>query len=1622
MTQKAQTTLEGGSYEIIRKRLLEQAGELRQRLQALNTARKDVFGAIENTLIANERIHTANYCMARDMVALGDHCLFGYNVHIGLRSGIVLQDVFSVYTFQDQSFGEGSLDLIRDEKFVTDFQNLYRYYKDAYFARFSQRGRYLYMVFYLSEKGEDIKAFKWLVTDEGLEYIDNRSDHEVGLPEQYEFRWKVAGRDDQRSGAHPHVSILDRVFVETVGGDLTIKVEDNTDDGKGILEEPVEHRDQTLDDAEFHYADLGNLIALKIRPYQEEPRYFIFNEKIQQALRIDALDRSGVLLPDQQGLIFANGYYLQTGEYKVFDNQPEYLQFKKRVVSPNGEDFLFVFYAPKEGQYCLLHYNVIEQTVATPILCHGFSIFPDGEMAYFKAEDEPTKHHQVQIWQTPFLAGETIPSDHTDTYLFKVGNKDLVKAMAECQEILSLTQKEDSYADLYDDLVRRTTDVLDSYYWIGQADTFRLDEPMAALRETARSAIGEFEKKRRQERETREATERVQTEALNLFEQIKRQTFNSIDLFVSSLADLRRLRGELVGLKERKYVDLELVEQLEEQAGKANERLSNDCVHFLMQEEALSPYAERIEKSSQGLDQLATAREAGEREDTFQEISTELELLTEIVSNLRIDDATQTTHIIDQISGLFTLLNQSKATLKRHKENLQRNEATAEFTAQLKLLDQSTINYLDVADTPEKCDDYLSKIMVQLEELESKFVEIPEFTERLAEKREEIYGALEGRKNRLIEARNNRTASLDSAADRILSGIRKRVQAFKEAEELNSFFAADLMVEKVRDLSRQLTELNDSTKANGVLTRLKTLKEDALRQLRDKQDLFVEGQDLIKLGRHTFTVSTQPLELTVVRRGEQMAFHLTGTNFYDPIEDQSFQNTRPIWDMQLPSENEEVYRGEYLAWELLPLANEGQWPAEDAQALLKLVRAEASKRYEEGYVKGIHDEDAAMILSALRQKSSALGLLHYPSRVRACGCLYWHHFLEDKKRQHLDQQLAHAGQILQVFPKTREFDYLRGELRKALQTINEQWQIFPDFLIPEAAAYLFEERVRRRTSFVCAPEAADLYKSFWQAITSQKAAKTIQEGLKELSEQPLEQYHLARQWVFAFLEAASNTGHQALLDEVSCLVAIEDFTTEHAGEVSARTTLEGLRGDHPLLPKGIYELNYHELTDKMNRFRNETQPLYHQFVTLKRSLTDAFRQEAQLDAFKPRVLSSFVRNQLIDQVYLPIFGDNLAKQIGTAGEQTRTDRMGMLLLISPPGYGKTTLMEYIADRLGLIFVKVNGPAIGHQVTGLAPSDAPTMAAANEMEKLNLAFEMGDNIMLYVDDIQHCHPEFLQKFISLCDAQRKIEGVYKGEAKTYDLRGRRVCVVMAGNPYTESGERFQIPDMLANRADIYNLGDIIGDSKDVFELSYLENALTSNEHLQDLAAGGLENVYALLKAMKQGSMEGIELQGNYGPEAIRDFQAVLEKMMRIRDVVLRVNQEYIRSAATDDAFRTEPAFKLQGSYRNMNKLAEKVVPIMNDRELNTLILAHYEGESQTLTSDAEANFLKLKEMMEVLTPEETTRWEAIRATFVKNKRFFGGDGTDRMAQILAQMDVFNESVLGIRDALLKGRDG
>ena len=122
----------------------------------------------------------------------------------------------------------------------------------------------------------------------------------------------------------------------------------------------------------------------------------------------------------------------------------------------------------------------------------------------------------------------------------------------------------------------------------------------------------------------------------------------------------------------------------------------------------------------------------------------------------------------------------------------------------------------------------------------------------------------------------------------------------------------------------------------------------------------------------------------------------------------------------------------------------------------------------------------------------------------------------------------------------------------------------------------------------------------------------------------------------------------------------------------------------------------------------------------------------------------------------------------------------------------------------------------------------------------------------------------------------------------------------------------------------------------------------------------------------------------------------------------------------DAYRIEPAFKLQGSYRNMNKMAGKVVPLMNPEEVSTLILSHYEGESQTLTSDAEANLLRLKEIAGFLDEQDEKRWKQIKEIFVKNNKFGMLNEGDASGQMLIQLSSFNDHLEEIAKALKGAR--
>ncbi len=1658
--------LDAGTYEVLRARLAEQAAGLARRAEALNARRLEVFGGTELRLLGTERIRTVHNCVPRDIVSVGGLMLFGYNVFIGLKSETTVADVFSVHAFTREHGGDGTGDafrfdepgadalpgLLRDPQFERDFAELYRYYRDTRLLQLRRLGARLLAVFQTGPRTDDIRVLRWQVgTDGAVAYLDSRGERDHTFPPSHDFEWTATTRDDHVPGRHPHISIGDEVFVETVGGNLTVKVENNTEDGEGIYGEPVDEPLQSLADADVLHARVGALILLKIRPYKETTwRHLVFNTRTRGVVRLDGIGQACQRLPEDHGIIFPGGYLLDTGVTRTFDTDVAGLEFERVIRSTNGEDVLYVFHARAEGRTLLLPYNVIRKEVATPIPCHGYSLFDDGTLVVFRAlSEEPGRVHPMQVWQTPYLSDTYAAAQPVGTGpLERVGNAELVRGISDCVSVARMVGEMSPSGPVFEAVIAACARAFDSYHWLGERELGDLRTPLTQVRSTAGQVLDEFEKLQALTDQAAVALDEAAVQVAALVRRARGEMPASTDAWIRQLAALRQAQGRLVGLRELRFVDTARIDRLTDDLAAELAAAGQRAVGFLSRDDAFTGYHADVDRLVADAGSIATVAGAAPVAARMTEQADGLQAVAEVVGTLEIADATVRIGILERVGEVLAGVNRARATLDARRRELLAAEGRAEFAAEFALLGQAVTGALAVADTPERCDEQLGRLLLQLENLESRFAEFDDFLAQLGGKRTDVYEAFSSRKQALLDGRARRADRLVDSAGRILASVHRRVAGLRSLDDVNTYFVSDPMVAKLRVVAGELRALGDQVRAEELEGRVKAARQEAGRALRDRLDLYTDGGETIRLGRHRFAVNTQPIDLTLVPHDGRMAFAVTATDYRSPVGDEAFEATRPFWEQPLVSESAGVYRAEHLAAAILADAEAGVAGAASLDVLHQaavtdgglraIVRRAAETRYDEGYERGVHDSDATLILAALLRLHAGAGLLRYPPAARAAAQLFWRYGTGDAApaRAAWARRAGSLARVRAAFGRPGAVDELCAEFTGGIDAfLRDTGLSRQPGDVALAGEYLFEELSGAPFGFVTGAGARALLDRFHRALggPQSRSAREFTDDLHALGDDLAARHQLAEAWLAAFVTAtddpavgsgAAPAGPTATAVDLPEAVAIELCGADlprHDSSATLTATVDGLLGAHTRITGRRLELRIDEALPRTRRFRCDQVPAYRAYQRQRNRLVAAERERLRLDEYRPGVMSTFVRNRLLDEVYLPLIGDNLARQLGAVGDAKRTDQMGLLLLISPPGYGKTTLMEYVASRLGLVFVKVNGPALGHGVTSVDPAEAPNATARQEVEKISFALELGTNVLLHLDDIQHTSPELLQKFISLCDSQRRMEGVWNGRTRTYDLRGKRFAVCMAGNPYTGTGQRFRIPDMLANRADVWNLGDVLSGRQELFELSYIENALTANPVLAPLSTRDRGDVQLLVRLAKgDETVRPDQLAHPYSSVELDQILSVLRKLLHVQRVVLRTNQAYIASAGQADASRTEPPFRLQGSYRNMNKLAERIVPVMNDDELEVVIDDHYLGEAQTLTSGAEANLLKLAELRGRMTAGQAERWTHVKAAYLRAQAL-GGARDDPMSRAVGAVGLLADRVGAVEAAIGRAAD-
>ena len=729
LSQVDKAVVEGGAYEVIRARLEEQATKLKSNLESLNNARIQEFGQANLEVRGRSRIRTEHNCIARDIVPVGQHLLFGYNVFIGLKKETKVSDVFSLYQLDQADSGielsEQAIEnsFLDEPAFVSEFNELYTYYKEAKLIQLKVQNQTLFAVFQIGRKLDDIRVFQWRINKDGsAKYIDNRGERAIKKVNSHDFEWQAVTREMHVTGSHPHISILDQVFVETINGQLTIKIEDNTEDGLGIYNEAVEDQTQSLGDADIAFAEVGSLILLKIQPYREkEYRYLVYNTRTEKVNRIDAIGLACISLPEDHGIIFPGGYYLQNGEHKSFPDQIDGLNFKRTIRSPNGEDVLYVFYEPESGLSALYSYNVIRKTLQNPIYAHGYSVFDDGTMVVFNAEDEPTRVHPMQIWETPFFSEEHAAKQPTnDSFFSRIGNKELVRGISDFTSITKAATSTSPSRNLYEDLIKTCRTVFDSYHWLKEPEVNGLGDDLSAIRETAELVIDEFDKVTQIRAQASTALKEAEQQQSEILKSINISSWKLPEEFIGCLGQLRKQRGHLITLKDQRYIDLERISELDDALAEQFDSVSQATVAFLSSEKSLSPYLDKIAELEASLTETTIVVEITPITEALEKLGLDLDVLTEMLNGLKVEDATVRTKILDDISEIYAKLNQVKAQAKQHRKQLGSGEASAEFAAQFRLFSQSITSALSMADTPDKADEQLARLLIQLEELESK--------------------------------------------------------------------------------------------------------------------------------------------------------------------------------------------------------------------------------------------------------------------------------------------------------------------------------------------------------------------------------------------------------------------------------------------------------------------------------------------------------------------------------------------------------------------------------------------------------------------------------------------------------------------------------------------------------------------------------------------------------------------------------------------------------------------------------------------------------------------------------------------------------------------------------------
>ncbi|BFO16311.1 hypothetical protein SHKM778_26990 [Streptomyces sp. KM77-8] len=341
------------------------------------------------------------------------------------------------------------------------------------------------------------------------------------------------------------------------------------------------------------------------------------------------------------------------------------MEFAREVRSPHGEDVLYVFHAPSRGRALLLSYNLIRETVATPMACHGWALFDDGLLAVLRPDgDEPARVHPVQLWRSPYVSDTHAAAQPVgEGPLARVGNADLVRGISDCLSLARSVAETTPTTEVYSALVAACVRALDTHHWLGDRELGDPRAPLERMRATAEQVLAEFETVRDLTARSAEALDEAADRIASVVRRLRGEQPRAAAAWVTGLTELRHAQGHLLTLRETRYADHARIDALAAEAESDLASFGQRAIAFLAREDAFAAHHADVERLVAEAESITTAAEAVPVTAHLDELADGLRMVTEVVAGLDIADATVRTAVLERVAGAMGGVNRARATL-----------------------------------------------------------------------------------------------------------------------------------------------------------------------------------------------------------------------------------------------------------------------------------------------------------------------------------------------------------------------------------------------------------------------------------------------------------------------------------------------------------------------------------------------------------------------------------------------------------------------------------------------------------------------------------------------------------------------------------------------------------------------------------------------------------------------------------------------------------------------------------------------------------------------------------------------------------------------------------------------